>query len=313
MFCLFSRGGRRGALLAAGLAAAVAGPAEAQQILPDLGGESCKVTEQCEKHEYTFVAGPGQFFHHWTVAGDERLLSLADQNPAWACSAGYGKGRLTAHYYAFRKVKDDRCRELCPDTVWHTLNYDLFKSFKAPDPINGPACVRAGQSVTFSVPPLLTDWDHRRAGIGTDSYFWSGWPAGATVRFSGDSSAVTVDLPTSLTDGFTMAVRVGRCNPTPVQLEVAIDQELATAVRLACGGGPVCTRLEISTFPGVLYVVSLPMSWSFSSGSSGTLTGNGQVQTVAFTTDGGWGNVVVTATGGCGGPQTTGLVFQVTP
>lgn len=299
--------GPRAALLAGGLLLATA--ASAQVISPDAGGESCKVTPQCEEHRYEFGPGPGQQFGYWTVAGDEKLLTPADQNPAVACSEGYGKGRLTAHYYELRK--DERCGKQCPDTVWRALAYDLFKSFKAPAPVRGPVCVQAGQAVTWSVPPLLTDWPHRGALIGTDSYFWSGFPAGSVLHFSGDSASVTAELPAGLPAGFTVRVQVGRCNDWAAEaLNVRVGQALAAAVAPICGGSSA--GLTIATLPGVNYAVSLPVGWSFAGGSTGTVSGNGQPQDVFFTITGA-GNVVVTATGGCGGAQTTALVFTVTP
>ena len=281
----------------------------AQAIKPDKGGASCQLTPECEKHEYDFVPDPGQFFLRWQVRGDLELLTPEDQNPAVICSAGYGKGRITAHYSTF--LKEDRCREKCPDTIYHTLDYDVFKQFKAPNPISGPTCVAAGQTVTYAVPPILTDWPHRQAGIGTDSYFWSGFPAGSVLTFSGDSSSVTVQLPPGLLQDFAPTVQVGRCNKAyALQGLVRLDQVLTTDVQVVCGSGG-CARLEIRTLPGVMYIVSLPMDWQFTAGSSSTLTGNGQMQTVNFTTSGGWGNVLITATGGCRGSQTTGLSFQV--
>ena len=95
-----------------------------------------------------------------------------------------------------------------------------------------------------------------------------------------------------------------------VALDVRVDQALAAAVAPICGGSSA--GLTIATLSGVNYAVSLPVGWSFAGGSTGTVSGNGQPQDVFFTITGA-GNVVVTATGGCGGAQTTALVFTVTP
>ena len=167
--------------------------------------------------------------------------------------------------------------------------------------------------VTYSVPPILTDWPHREAGIGTDSYFWSGFPAGTALHFSGDSSSVTATLPATLTSGFVVQVQVGRCNAkAPATLAVTLGQNLLTAVNLtACQTGTLLpyATLEIATISGTTYAVSLPVGWHFAQASTGTLTGNGTTQGVHFTIDSAAGNILITATGGCDGPQMTGLSF----
>jgi hypothetical protein len=279
----------------------------AQIIKPDKGGQSCEVTEKCDKHKYEFIPDPDQFFQFWEVRGDAKLLTPPPDNPAVICSEGYGKARITAHYYTLSWRRRERCPSECPDTLYHTLDYDLYKRFSPPNPIQGPACVVPGTDVTYSVPPILTDWPHRAAGIGTDSYFWSGFPPDAILRFSGDSSSVTVTLPADLSTDFTPTVQVGRCNADfSQQLTVTLAQALATAVSV-----PTCrptnattpATLTIATVAGVTYTVSLPSGWSFTGGFTGTLTGDGNPHTVAFLTDANAGDVVIRSDGGCGGPQ----------
>ena len=167
--------GSRAALLFFGILLRL--QAAGQLIRPEPGGESCAVTPDCKPYKYEFQPGAGQTFQRWQVRGDLKLLTPDTDNPALICSAGYGKGRITAHYYSLRWRKDEPCRSECPDTVFPTLGYDVFKQFSAPKPIQGTACARPGEEVTYAVPPLLTDWPHRRAGIGTDGYEWSGFPA----------------------------------------------------------------------------------------------------------------------------------------
>lgn len=290
-------------------------PARAQVIKPDKGGASCELTPKCEEHKYEFFPGSGQTFLRWQVRGDVKLLSPDDQNPAVICSDGYGKGRITAHYYILKRKKGE-CGERCPDTAYYALDYDVFKQFKAPFELMVPACVLPGQRVTFAVPPILTDWPHRSAGIGTDSYFWAGFPAGSQLWFSGDSSSVTVDLPAGLASGFQVEVGVGRCNRgKPLQQWVGVDKPLAATLTTICPAGttPGSLGVSIGTLSGVTYQVILPAGWQFANGSTGTLSGNGMVQNVYFACDGSAGNVLITATGGCSGVQTTGLAFTIVP
>ncbi len=302
---------RRTALLLAGVFLTLA--AHGQQILTDPAGESCQLTPACEKHKYAFVPDPGQTFIRWQVRGDLTLLSPPEQNPGVACSAGYGKGRLTAQYYTLR-TKGRCLSKECPDTVYHTLDYDLFKQFPAPDAISGPACARPGATVSYSVPPRLTDWPHRATGIGTDGYIWSGFPAGTALTFAGDSSSVLAALPAPLPPtGFRVRVQVGHCNSAaPAELAVQPAQVLATAIGPpACGmlGGAAFATVFIATRVGLTYGVGLPAGWRFANGSTGTLSGNDAVQGVYFTSDGSGGNLVFTATGGCDGPQTVAWSF----
>ena len=292
-------------------------PAAGQRIVPDPGGESCKVTPDCKPYQYDFQPGTGQTFRRWQVRGDLKLLTPETDNPALICSEGYGKGRITAHYYSLRWRTGEKCRSECPDTVFQTLDYDVFKSFKAPDPIHGPACARPGEEVTFSVPPILTDGPHRSAGIGTDGYGWSGFPAGTTLRFSGDSSSVTAQLPDHLLSGFTVVVRVGRCNAGgEATLAVALSQDLAAVVSApGCPsvGGVSWLTLRIPTLRGTTYLVSLPAGWRFANASTGTLLGDGTTQAVDFELGAAPGNILLSATGGCGGSQTLGWVFTWQP
>lgn len=295
------------------------GGARAQIIRPDPGGESCAVTPKCDPYRYEFVPGAGQTFRRWEVAGDFKLLSPDTDNPALACSAGYGKGRLTAHYYELRRRRDEKCRSDCPDTVFRTLSYDVFKLFKAPDPIGGPACALPGQTVSYAVPPRLTDWPRRAANIGTDGYAWSGFPAGTVLTYAGDSSAVTATLPDLLPPGgFRVRVQVGRCNgATPAELGVTPAQTLAAAIgqpdcQTQSGpGGATFSTVTIATQVGVTYTIGLPTGWRFANGSTGTLAGNGAAQGVHFVSDGSGGHLVFEATGGCDGPQT--LVWRFLP
>ncbi|MBC7449806.1 MAG: hypothetical protein H7330_17280 [Hymenobacteraceae bacterium] len=311
--CYFAR--YRAGLLVVGTLLSLA--ATGQVIRPDPGGESCVVTPKSEPYRYEFLPGAGQTFRHWQVRGDLKLLTPVTDNPAVICSEGYGKGRITAHYYSLRSHTGEKCWSVCPDTVYHTLDYELFKQFKAPGPLNGPACARPGEEVTYSVAPVLTDWAHRNDGIGTDGYYWSGFPTGTLLRFSGDSSSVTAVLPGNLASGFTVAVQVGRCNRnTPLGRAVGLGQTLAAAVSgpdCPTVGGASHLTITVATLAGTTYSVSLPAGWRFANASTGTLTGDGQAQAMYFELGSTPGNVLLTATGGCAGPQTMGWSFTWQP
>ena len=278
-------------------------PIYGQVIVPDRGGASCEVGPKCEKYRYEFLPDPGQTFLHWQVRGDLRLLSPADQNPAVICSQGYGKGRITAHYYTFRK--DDRCREKCPDTLFHTLDYDVFKRFEAPDPIHGPVCAAPNQEVTYWVPPVLTDYPHYSAGIGADSYRWSGFPGNSLVNVTGDSSAITLLLPAG-TPAFMLECQVGRCNGT-ISLSVSVSTS-----QPMISGGPICLPvLPLTSFPLTIqaqantrYTWLIPPGWQIVPAAAATvgltLSSPGPM-TVQVSPGRGSGDVVVTAdaAGGC--------------
>ena len=95
--------GSRAALLFFGILLRL--PAAGQLIRPEPGDESCAVTPDCKPYKYEFQPGAGQTFQRWQVRGDLKLLSPERDNPAEICSEGYGKGRITAHYYSFALAK----------------------------------------------------------------------------------------------------------------------------------------------------------------------------------------------------------------
>lgn len=116
---------------------------------------------------------------------------------------GLGKGRIS---YKYRTTG-------CSSAV----SIDVFKEFELPDSvqIEGPECIIQGQTVVYSIAPLLT----KNLGdqIGMDSYSWNVLSANPpsfvdeVLYVSGDSSSVTF-LVGQVTDTPIITVSVGRCN-----------------------------------------------------------------------------------------------------
>ena len=285
-------------------------PAHAQRIVPAPGAASCELTPDCKDAKYTFVAGPGQTLVRWEAAGDLRLLSPPADNPAVACSAGYGKGRLTATYYELRH--SGRCGEKCPDTLYRHGSYDVYKSFKSPTPIFGPVCAVAGQEVTYRVEPVLTDYDRRQAHIGTDSYVWSGFPAGAVRGFAGDSSTITLLLDADQAP-FTLRCQVGRCN-SPIALPVTPAPPVPVLTPNALCHPTTATgsvTVVLTAAAGVTYRAQLPAGWQVAPAAlttTGVSVAASGPLALTITPDGSGGDLLVLATnaGGCA-PTTAGF------
>lgn len=271
-----------------------------QQIVTTPDGESCRVTPDCKIYKYEFRPDPGQTFLRWQVRGDLRLFSPETQNPAEVCSEGYGKGRITAHYYTLR-TKGKCVNQECPDTTYHTLDYDLFKQFDLQESIHGPTSVTPGQEVTYWVPPILTDWPHRSAGIGTDTYVWSGFPNAWVVKVAGDSSAITLRVPVA-SSAFSLTCQVGRCN-RPIALTVAMGPEVPVIT-----GGPTCLpvmgttafNLSVQAVAHTTYRWLLPAGWQIAPATAaiGVTPAIGITLTVQVTPGRASGDVLVMASDG---------------
>ena len=125
-------------------------------------------------------------------------------------SNGPAKGRIT---YTFDAAPEDPCQ------FSRSIFIDVYKHFDAEEQyglsIIGPECIADGDSVVFSIKPILTT--HINSGIGIDLYNWNIFDAVSApyvqnVSYvSGDSSSVTFKAGT-MTGNDSITVRVGLAN-----------------------------------------------------------------------------------------------------
>lgn len=145
---------------------------------------------------------------YWTLHGDVAFAEgygLFDTTIVIR-SRGYGKAAIQLHYLL------TACNSI--DEV------DIYKQFNpaeiVPYPeILGPECISAGDTVVYSVNPLLTVNLYDRIGI--DNYYWNitddNKPAfvDRVLYTSGDGSSVTF-IVGEVTDDAMLSVQIGRCN-----------------------------------------------------------------------------------------------------
>ena len=149
----------------------------------------------------------------WIGRGDVSVGWNPGQKNVTFFSTGYGKGCITVKYMA---TGSNSCS--CASST----SIDVYKTFSLPDSIGieGPTCVSPGQTVVYSIDPVVTRNINDRIGI--DSYYWNvDTLEGKSNSFvesvhyaSGDSSSVTFrvkDWDDNIGPN-EISVIVGKCN-----------------------------------------------------------------------------------------------------
>lgn len=144
----------------------------------------------------------------WNAYGDI-VLTNQTATSATFYSKGPAKGRIS---YIYDPASDDPCQ------FTRNAFIDIYKHFDAKTKygitIVGPDCIEDGDSVVYSIKPILTS--SVNSGIGIDTYNWNVFtPAANYVQnvsyISGDSSSVTFKAGT-MTGNDSITVRVGLAN-----------------------------------------------------------------------------------------------------
>ena len=107
-------------------------------------------------------------FDHWSISGDLKVNPDYSPNATsiQVSSYGAGKGRLA---YIYNQVG---CGSM-------SVSIDIYKRFN-PNvspyniEISGPDCILEGDTVVYSIKPILTK--NLTQGIGVDEYFWTFTP-----------------------------------------------------------------------------------------------------------------------------------------
>lgn len=134
------------------------------------------------------MTNPKSDFMNWSAAGDIQIKN-GNTSTVQVHSVGSAKGRI---YYNYNQG----------DCGSQALALDVYKRF---DPniypyslsIEGPDCITEGDTVVYSIKPILTE--NINAGIGMDSYIWNITDTGflkppfvdTVIYKSGDVSSVT--------------------------------------------------------------------------------------------------------------------------
>ncbi|MBD0260725.1 MAG: hypothetical protein ICV83_33825, partial [Cytophagales bacterium] len=232
--------------------------------------------------------------YRWYAKGDIEILStngnkvtIRSVNKQTGAQPGYAKGRL---FVSHRKVESDPCGPFL-------AQLDIYKTFSLRSStgnasIIGPTCVVPGDTVAYSIDPVLSrNLDEE---IGLDRYQWtfpSGW---RPYYYSGDSASVTLIAGSSVSGA--VAVGVGRCNvgDASKQLVLNLSQKAAKPVfvqKPACVPGDVNTiTVSVRQVAGVSYKWTKPSNWTIAHAG----VNNGE-NYITLKVDGNPGEVIVEA------------------
>lgn len=272
--------------------------ATAQTITPGTGSASCQVAPTATGLTYTLS---GATLVRWEVLGDLAIAGTSSEtaNPVVINSTGYGKGIVRAVYSGCSAV-----------------SYPVYKSFSAPDAIEGPTnltCIQAGNSNVYYVPPVVSTTAQINSGAGVDTYVWSIDPATAasfTTNTSGEGNSIKV-VPNGSVASFQIIAQVGQCNTLLSQKRTLTVNVLPTVLvqpSATSASSYSCRPTSDVTSPftltvtnpvaGIVYTWSKPPTWSISS-TTGT--------SVTIVPDGNAGDVSVKAgnNAGCVSDQST--------
>lgn len=144
-------------------------------------------------------------FDHWSISGDLKVNPDYSPNATsiQISSHGAGKGRLA---YIYNQVG---CGSM-------SVSIDIYKRFN-PNvspyniEISGPDCILEGDTVVYSIKPILTK--NLIQGIGVDEYFWIFTPGLVQEHIykAGDNSSVTF-VAGAVTGNDSIKVQVGIAN-----------------------------------------------------------------------------------------------------
>ncbi len=223
---------------------------------------------------------------------------------------GFAKGRLFVTYN----------QGICGG---YSVYLDINKLFSLHPPVVGPTCLKVGDSVTYSVCPILSG--NVSAQIGQDRYYWSFNTTSnytdptppLTMRrlyYSGDSSSVTFLILPGYTGGQTLYCRFGQCNPTTVSSISLAAQPSRPTITVNGPNYNAGTTACIPTSTSSITLTAAPTtagtytyqwstnntSWSFGTGTA-TATSGPSAGTVSVTLNlnQSQGQVYLRTIGGC--------------
>ena len=230
-----------------------------------VAGASGYFTVTMTKHTSEYV--------RWSVFGDLTI----EEGDSTATSArirstGPGKGRVYYYY-------DDNPSADCKCGI-KAVSLNVYKSFNPTSSpynleISGPDCILEGDTVVYSIEPILTK--NLTQGIGVDEYFWTFTPGLVQEQIykAGDNSSVTF-VAGAVTGYDTIKVQVGLAN-AGMQAHKALGKAAPKPIV-----NPICvpfgeSELQVSVaeaIPGVIY------SWSCSDDLWGFKPQNGSSVTL---------------------------------
>ena len=209
----------------------------------------------------------------WSARGDLQLESVSvdgftafyssvKRSTAGQILEGYGLGQVVVIY------TDSLRPSICGRPSLGKRISKQFEKATEIDGIIGTSCVNTGDTVTYSILPIVSVNINDRIGI--DKYKWTlpvGWESGIQF-FSGDSSSITF-IVGPLSGNDVLKVDIGEANFLDTfEYELPLAQGVAEPVLVQAP--PEClpvstTRLEIEvdSVSGVEYNWEIPANWQF--------------------------------------------------
>ncbi len=201
-----------------------------------------------------------EFTYRWRTLGD---LEIVDSNDADSSvtvrSTNLGKGAVRLYY----------------NIGWCASYVDLYiyKEFNPADfglEIEGPECLTKGETVVFSVRPVLTR--NLGAYIGVDNYYWNltgdNPPAfvDSIIYAAGDGSAVTFRVG-DVSAGDEVVVNFGDCNREAAKSirkplgKTPPKPQVVENLCVPCGQGNTRVISVLNPIEGVDYKCKAPSQW----------------------------------------------------
>ncbi|TRX58205.1 T9SS type A sorting domain-containing protein [Fulvivirga sp. M361] len=196
-----------------------------------------------------------------SVDGFRAFYSSVKRNTAGQILEGYGLGQVVVSY------TDSLRPSVCGRP---NLGKRIFKKFgKATeiDNIIGPSCIKPGDTVTYSILPIVSVNINDRIGI--DKYKWTlppGWESGIQF-YSGDSSSITF-IVGALSGNDMLKVDIGQANFNDT-FEYELNLALGVDDPIFDIAPPICLSLDSTKFTvDVAAIAGLEYTWGFGPGTS---------------------------------------------
>ncbi|MBL3655147.1 T9SS type A sorting domain-containing protein [Fulvivirga sediminis] len=246
---------------------------------------------------------------NWSVRGDLRIISQNGATVTIASSpqnsnykSGYGKGQLIVSY------SDTTIPSNCGRPG---RSVEIFKKFGQKERTNiiGNSCINTGDTVTYSIEPLVSV--NLNARIGIDLYKWEVPNNWNVLFYSGDSSSITFKVG-QLTGNDILKADIGMANFNDgFVYELPMAQGPATPTFSAAP--PECLSLDDEQFTvSINAIEGEEYEWGFGPGTNWSFA-NGSTPndpSITIKTDDRQGEVTLKIKGSCNQPLDTAFVIN---
>lgn len=200
------------------------------------------------------------FSYWWSTLGDLEIVGTNKADSSVTVrSSNLGKGAVRLHYNI--------------DWCGSYVDLHIYKEFSPADfglVIEGPDCLTKGETVVFSVRPVLTR--NLSANIGVDNYYWNltsdNPPAfvDSIIYAAGDGSAVTFRVG-DVGTGDEVVVNFGDCNRETSKSvrkplgKIPPKPQVVENLCVPCGQGKTRVISVLNPMEGVDYKCIAPSQW----------------------------------------------------